>query len=156
MERGIDSISDFDIYFLVLIGISSCTGVPNFVKIATILNFRKSVILATPSYGNICVCTKFDEYTSIGEQQKAKNPNPRMANVTVLNFQGCHGYGYPWIYPWIYPCVDIRLRQYPWILMDTYGYFYVTALELATSQNHNKTKQNRLFVGQLVLVLNLS
>ena len=40
--------------------------------------------------------------------------------------------------------------------MDTYGYFYVTALELATSQNHNKTKQNRLFVGQLVLVLNLS
>ena len=36
--------------------------------------------------------------------------------------------------------------------MDTYGYFYVTALELATSQNHNKTKQNRLFVGQLVLV----
>ena len=40
--------------------------------------------------------------------------------------------------------------------MDTYGYFYVTALELATLQNHNKTKQNRLFVGQLVLVLNLS
>ena len=40
--------------------------------------------------------------------------------------------------------------------MDTYGYFYVTALELATSQNHNKTKQNRLFIGQLVLVLNLS
>ena len=45
--------------------------------------------------------------------------------------------------------------------MDTYGYFYVTALELATSQNHNKTKQSRLFVGQLVLdisqlVLNLS
>ena len=68
-------------------------------------------------------------------------------------FQGCRGYGYPWIYPWIYPCVDIRLRQYPWIFMDTNGYFYVTALELATSQNHNKTKQNRLFVGQLVLVL---
>ena len=61
-----------------------------------------------------------------------------------------------WIYPWIYPCVDIRLRQYPWIFMDTYRYFYVTALELAPSQNHNKTKQNRLFVGQLVLVLNLS
>ena len=40
--------------------------------------------------------------------------------------------------------------------MDTYGYFYVTALELATSQNHNKTKQNRIFVGHLVLVLNLS
>jgi len=38
--------------------------------------------------------------------------------------------------------------------MDTYKYFYVTALELATSQNHNETKQNRLFVGQLVLVLN--
>ena len=70
--------------------------------------------------------------------------------------QGCRGYGYPWIYPWICPCVDIRLRQYPWIFMDTYGYFYVTALKLAKSQNHNKTKQNRLFVGQLVLVLNLS
>ena len=40
--------------------------------------------------------------------------------------------------------------------MDTYGYFYVTALELSTSQNHNKTKQNRLFIGQSVLVLNLS
>ena len=53
--------------------------------------------------------------------------------------QGCRGYGYPWIYPWIYPFVDVRLWQYPWIFMDTYGYFYVTALELATSQNHNKT-----------------
>ena len=70
-------------------------------------------------------------------------------NIQHYN-QGCRGYGYPWIYPWIYPSVDIRLRQYPWIFMDTYGYFYVTALELATSQNHNKTKQNRLFVGQLV------
>ena len=70
--------------------------------------------------------------------------------------QGCRGYGYPWIYPWIYRCVDIRLRQYPWIFMDNYRYFYVTALELATSQSHNKTKQNRLFVGQLVLVLTLS
>ena len=57
-----------------------------------------------------------------------------------------HEYGYPWIYPWIYPCVDIRLRQYPWIFVDTYGYFYVTALELATSQNRNKTKHNRLFL----------
>ena len=70
--------------------------------------------------------------------------------IEVSEWQGCRGYGYPWIYP----CVDIRLRQYPWIFMDTHGYSYVTALELATSQNHNKTKQNRLFVGQLVLVLN--
>ena len=63
----------------------------------------------------------------------------------LVVIRGCRGYGYPWIYPWIYPCVDIRLWQYPWIFMDTYGYFYVTALELATSQNHNKTKLNRLF-----------
>ena len=30
----------------------------------------------------------------------------------MLQYQGCRGYGYPWIYPWIYPCVDIRLRLY--------------------------------------------
>jgi len=31
--------------------------------------------------------------------------------------------------------------------MDTNGYFYVTALELATSQNHNKTKQTRMWAN---------
>ena len=36
--------------------------------------------------------------------------------------------------------------------MYTYGYFYVTALELATSQNHNKTKQNRLFTSCVTVV----
>jgi len=23
--------------------------------------------------------------------------------VLMMDQQGCHGYGYPWIYPWIYP-----------------------------------------------------
>ena len=37
--------SDFDFYFLIVVGISFCIGVSNFVQIATVMNFMKSVIL---------------------------------------------------------------------------------------------------------------
>jgi len=61
----------------------------NFVQIATIMTFTKSVILATLPYSNICVRTKFGENSKYlhwrpiyGRRTKSK-----MAAAAILNFQ---------------------------------------------------------------------
>ena len=50
-------------------------------------------------------------------------PDSQQAQARRYDWQGCRGYGYPWIYPWIYPCVDIRLDHPVDLSMDIFIYF---------------------------------